>query len=107
MCLFIQVKHQEPPLSLHSSLLWREFFFDTASKNSDLHKMAKNPVCLQLPWEEKPEALEKWAQVRHLAYITDHEECYCNGERQKVKCGNILCCIDCRVRQVFRGLMPS
>lgn len=61
---FFQCKAMNPSFDLFKKLLWREFFFVVGSQVSDLHEMISNPVSLQIPWEEDPEHLEKWKQVR-------------------------------------------
>ncbi|XP_043980523.1 cryptochrome-1b isoform X4 [Gambusia affinis] len=55
-------KNSTPPLSLYGQLLWREFFYTTATNNPCFDKMEGNPVCLQIPWDRNPEALAKWAE---------------------------------------------
>lgn len=58
-----QVKRNNtPPLSLYGQLLWREFFYTTATNNPCFDKMEGNPVCVQIPWDRNPEALAKWAE---------------------------------------------
>ncbi|XP_048589641.1 uncharacterized protein LOC125573258 isoform X2 [Nematostella vectensis] len=52
----------KPPETLYTNLLWREFFFATASTNPDHHRMMGNPLALQIPWEQHPEALSLWKQ---------------------------------------------
>nr|BAQ55221.1 cryptochrome1 [Chrysiptera cyanea] len=49
-----------PPLFLYRELLWREFFYTTATNN----QMEGNPMCVQIPWDRNPEALAKWAEGR-------------------------------------------
>lgn len=60
--LCYQVKNTTPPLSLYGQLLWREFFYTTATNNPCFDKMEGNPVCIQIPWDRNPEALAKWAE---------------------------------------------
>ncbi|XP_029576452.1 cryptochrome-2 isoform X1 [Salmo trutta] len=55
-------KHCTPPLSLFAQLLWREFFYTAATNNPKFDRMEGNPVCLQIPWDNNPEALAKWAE---------------------------------------------
>lgn len=55
-------KNNNPPLSLYGQLLWREFFYTTATNNPCFDKMEGNPVCVQIPWDKNPEALAKWAE---------------------------------------------
>uniref|UniRef100_A0A3Q3L1S1 Cryptochrome-1 n=1 Tax=Mastacembelus armatus TaxID=205130 RepID=A0A3Q3L1S1_9TELE len=55
-------KNSTPPLSLYGQLLWREFFYTTATNNACFDKMEGNPVCVQIPWDRNPEALAKWAE---------------------------------------------
>ena len=52
-----------PPVSFHEPLLLREFFFTMAGSNPGLHKMENNPLSIQFPWEENPEAFQRWKQV--------------------------------------------
>lgn len=61
--LYKKIKKTFPPLSLHGQLLWREFFYCAATKNSNFDKMLGNPICVQIPWDKNPEALAKWANV--------------------------------------------
>ncbi|KAK5867716.1 hypothetical protein PBY51_012181 [Eleginops maclovinus] len=55
-------KNSTPPLSLYGQLLWREFFYTSATNNPCFDKMEGNPVCVQIPWDRNPEALAKWAE---------------------------------------------
>ncbi|KAL1007654.1 hypothetical protein UPYG_G00089590 [Umbra pygmaea] len=57
-------KHCTPPLSLFAQLLWREFFYTAASNNPRFDRMEGNPICVQIPWDQNPEALAKWAEGR-------------------------------------------
>ncbi|KAM9753732.1 cryptochrome-1b [Menidia menidia] len=57
-------KNSSPSLSLYGQLLWREFFYTTATNNPCFDKMEGNPVCVQIPWDWNPEALAKWAEGR-------------------------------------------
>lgn len=59
--LYKKIKKTFPPLSLHGQLLWREFFYCAATKNSNFDKMLGNPICVQIPWDHNAEALAKWA----------------------------------------------
>lgn len=61
--LYKQIKKTFPPLSLHGQLLWREFFYCAATRNSNFDKMLGNPICVQIPWDQNAEALAKWANV--------------------------------------------
>ena len=65
-----QIKHADPPLSLHGQLLWREFFYVAATNNPNFDKMAGNPICVQIPWDKNPKALAKWASVS--IFLTRH-----------------------------------
>lgn len=57
--------HNKPaPLSVHLPLLWREFYFVLASRHPNFDKMKDNSLCLQFPWEEDAEKLERFRQVR-------------------------------------------
>ena len=55
-----------PPMSFNEPLLLREFFFTMASANPGLHKMDKNPLSVQYPWEENSEGLQRWKQASFL-----------------------------------------
>ncbi|RZF33049.1 hypothetical protein LSTR_LSTR007965 [Laodelphax striatellus] len=56
-----KIKKAAPPPSLHGQLLWREFFYCAATNNSNFDRMVGNPICVQIPWTNNPEALAKWA----------------------------------------------
>ncbi|MEQ2277371.1 Cryptochrome-2 [Xenotaenia resolanae] len=57
-------KRRSPPLSLYGQLLWREFFYTAATNNPNFDRMEGNPICVQIPWDQNPEALAKWAEGR-------------------------------------------
>ncbi|KAM4619422.1 cryptochrome-2 [Polymixia lowei] len=57
-------KRCSPPLSLFGQLLWREFFYTAATNNPNFDHMEGNPICVQIPWDQNPEALAKWAEGR-------------------------------------------
>ncbi|KAK0153413.1 Cryptochrome-2 [Merluccius polli] len=57
-------KRCSPPLSLFGQLLWREFFYTSATNNPNFDHMEGNPICVQIPWDQNPEALAKWAEGR-------------------------------------------
>ncbi|XP_058501254.1 cryptochrome-2 [Solea solea] len=57
-------KRTSPPLSLFGQLLWREFFYTAATNNPNFDRMEGNPICVQIPWDQNPEALAKWAEGR-------------------------------------------
>nr|AJY53622.1 cryptochrome 2 [Nilaparvata lugens] len=59
--LYKKIKKAAPPPSLHGQLLWREFFYCAATNNSNFDRMVGNPICVQIPWTNNPEALAKWA----------------------------------------------
>lgn len=92
--LYKKIKKTCPPLSLHGQLLWREFFYCAATKNSNFDKMEQNPICLQIPWQRNPAALAKWANVSYsiwqILFGDDFLEMYLY-----------------RVTRDFRGLMRS
>ena len=48
-------------MSTFGQLLWREFFYTSATKNPNFDRMVGNPICVQIPWDDNPEALAKWA----------------------------------------------
>ncbi|XP_066559437.1 cryptochrome circadian regulator 4 [Amia ocellicauda] len=56
--------HSLPPVSLQGQVLWREFFYTVASATPNFTKMASNPICLQIDWATKAEALEKWKMAK-------------------------------------------
>ncbi|XP_046667864.1 cryptochrome-1-like [Homalodisca vitripennis] len=60
--LYKSIKKDDPPLSLHGQLLWREFFYCAATNNPKFDKMIGNPICVQIPWDKNEEALAKWAK---------------------------------------------
>ena len=51
-------------MSTFGQLLWREFFYTAATKNPNFDKMLGNPICVQIPWDDNPGALAKWASGR-------------------------------------------
>ncbi|KAJ7994632.1 hypothetical protein DPEC_G00251490 [Dallia pectoralis] len=57
-------KRCTPPLSLFAQLLWREFFYTAAANNPTFDRMRGNPICVQVPWDDNPGALAKWAEGR-------------------------------------------
>ncbi|XP_061825762.1 cryptochrome-2 isoform X1 [Nerophis lumbriciformis] len=57
-------KRCSPPLSLFGQLLWREFFYTAATNNPNFDRMDGNPICVQIPWDQNPNALAKWAEGR-------------------------------------------
>lgn len=59
--LYTRVKQVRPPLYLHGQILWREFFYCSATRNPNFDRMEGNPICVQIPWEKNQEALTKWA----------------------------------------------
>ncbi|XP_008303150.1 cryptochrome-2-like [Stegastes partitus] len=63
-CLHQLRKRCSPPLSLFGQLLWREFFYTAATNNPNFDRMDGNPICVQIPWDQNPEALAKWAEGR-------------------------------------------
>jgi len=62
--LYKKIKKCDPPLSLHGQLLWREFFYCAATRNPNFDKMAGNPICVQVPWDNNREVLSKWANAQ-------------------------------------------
>ena len=57
-------------MSFHEPLLLREFFFTMASANPGLHKMDNNTMCVQFPWEENAEGLQRWKNVSATCIVT-------------------------------------
>lgn len=63
--LYMKIRKRcSPPLSLFGQLLWREFFYTAATNNPNFDRMDGNPICVQIPWDQNPEALAKWAEGR-------------------------------------------
>ncbi|XP_063044562.1 cryptochrome-2-like [Engraulis encrasicolus] len=56
--------HSQPPVTLFTQLLWREFFYTVGTQNPAFDRMTGNPICVQIPWDKNPEALAKWAEGR-------------------------------------------
>ncbi|KAM6107598.1 cryptochrome-2-like [Pterocles gutturalis] len=54
--------HSQPPVSLHGQLLWREFFYTTGASIPNFDRMAGNPVCLQVDWDDNPQHLHAWRE---------------------------------------------
>ncbi|XP_070580073.1 cryptochrome-1-like [Ptychodera flava] len=57
-------KKQNPPMSLHGQLLWREFFYTAATNNSNFDRMIDNPICVQIPWDKNHQYVYKWAEAK-------------------------------------------
>ena len=51
-------------MSTFGQLLWREFFYTASTKNPNFDQMVGNPICVQIPWEDNPEVLAKWASAK-------------------------------------------
>jgi len=51
-------------MDVTGQLVWREFFY-TVSRlaGSHFHRI-QNPVCLPIPWDEDPLALQRWKDGR-------------------------------------------
>ena len=41
-----------------SQLIWREFFYCMSANNPFYSEMKRNPICIDVPWYEKPEHFE-------------------------------------------------
>lgn len=60
----------QPPVSLHGQLLWREFFYFTASRTPNFERMRGNPICRQVEWGDAArdpvyrERLAAWREAR-------------------------------------------
>ncbi|NWU62339.1 CRY2 protein, partial [Pterocles burchelli] len=54
--------HSQPPVSLHGQLLWREFFYTAGASIPNFDRMAGNPVCLQVDWDDNPQHLRAWRE---------------------------------------------
>ena len=76
-CLFLfqffQIKEDPPPMSTFGQLLWREFFYTAATKNPNFDKMIGNPICVQIPWDDNPPALAKWASGKTGKFFFDKD----------------------------------
>ncbi|XP_055551906.1 cryptochrome-2-like isoform X1 [Falco cherrug] len=57
-----QQEHSQPPTSLHGQLLWREFFYTAGASIPNFDRMAGNPVCLQVDWDNNPQHLHAWRE---------------------------------------------
>ncbi|XP_010281210.1 PREDICTED: cryptochrome-2-like [Phaethon lepturus] len=57
-------EHSQPPVSLHGQLLWREFFYTAGASIPNFDRMAGNPVCLQVEWDDNPQHLHAWREGR-------------------------------------------
>nr|CAD7411492.1 unnamed protein product [Timema poppensis] len=64
--LFRAVHGGEPPASesLTSQLIWREYFYTMSLNNQYYGEMARNKICLDIPWREKDiqTDLDLWKQ---------------------------------------------
>lgn len=67
--LYKKIEGAYPPLSLYDQLLWREFLYCAATRNTHFDKMSGNSICVQIPWDKDPRALTKWANVRIIFTI--------------------------------------
>jgi cryptochrome len=41
-------------------LIWREYFYTMSVLNPHYAKMEQNPICLDIPWNDDPDGLERW-----------------------------------------------
>nr|CAD7443749.1 unnamed protein product [Timema bartmani] len=64
--LFRAVHGDEPPASesLTGQLIWREYFYTMSLNNQYYGEMARNKICLDIPWREKDiqKDLDMWKQ---------------------------------------------
>ncbi|XP_059474948.1 cryptochrome-1 [Neocloeon triangulifer] len=60
--IFNAVHQGRPPAghNITGQLLWREFFYTMCVENEFYGEMARNPICLDIPWVEDPVALARW-----------------------------------------------
>ncbi|XP_063234369.1 cryptochrome-1 [Bacillus rossius redtenbacheri] len=62
--LYNAVRGGEPPSSqsITGQLIWREFFYTMSADNPFYGEMERNPICLNIPWQEEKASdhLEKW-----------------------------------------------
>lgn len=54
--------HGSPPTSLEGQLLWREFYICHGFSFPNYDRMAGNPVCRQIAWQDDPELLRRWEE---------------------------------------------
>lgn len=83
--LYRKMKNAVPPLSLHGQVLWREFFYCAATKNSNFDRMLGNPICVQIPWDKNPKALAKWANVMPMNFIVLHSHSHNSCKKIPIK----------------------
>lgn len=63
--LYEKVMKQKPQMSVHTPLVWRDFFFFLGHKNPSFDKMENNSMCLKIPWEQNASAnelLQSWRE---------------------------------------------
>ncbi|KAL4233889.1 hypothetical protein ACF0H5_008562 [Mactra antiquata] len=46
--------------SVVGQVMWREYFYTMSVNNRSYDKMESNPICLNIPWYEDNEKLQKW-----------------------------------------------
>lgn len=56
--------HTEPPVSLLAQILWREFFYVLGYATPNYDRMAGNPICRQIAWDDNPAYLAAWSEGR-------------------------------------------
>ncbi|KXZ45826.1 hypothetical protein GPECTOR_50g620 [Gonium pectorale] len=56
--------HSQPPVSLRGQLLWREFFYTVGANTPNFNRMAGNPICKQIPWDDNEEFFNAWKEAR-------------------------------------------
>ncbi|KAF3860806.1 hypothetical protein F7725_001061 [Dissostichus mawsoni] len=73
-------KNSSPPLSLYGQLLWREFFYTTATNNPRFDKMEGNPICvfeellLDADWSVNAGS---WMWLSCSSFFQQFFHCYC------------------------------
>ena len=53
-------KYNQPPVSLHGQMLFREYFYLCATMTPNFGAVIGNPDCRQIPWASNPALLEAW-----------------------------------------------
>jgi cryptochrome len=54
----------QPPVSLEGQLLWREYAYALAAETANFDRVAGNPRCRQIAWDDDPALLAAWEAGR-------------------------------------------